>query len=78
MDAFFRSFSIKYFVLCGTVTSFTLSSTMPAHESYQGYSAGAVNLAIAGIKIKNLISKFEKHKEAKNLDKMMDYMGLVG
>lgn len=74
MDAFFRSFPIKSFVLYSTIASFGLTSITPAHEIHLGYSAGAVNLAIAGVKIKNLIDKFEKHKESKNLDKMMDYM----
>jgi hypothetical protein len=76
MHPIFRSFSANNVFLFSTFIAFASSSiAIPAHSSqYEGYSANVLNLALQGVRIKKLIDKMEKYKEAKNVDKLIECM----
>ena len=76
MDYIFRSFSNSNVLLFSTFIVFTSSAIAPSCQAlqYEGYSAGAVNLALQGVRIKKLIDKFNKYKDEKNVDKLIECM----
>lgn len=76
MDSIFRSFSGSNVLLFSTFITFASSSIVtPSHSlEYQGYSAGVINLALQGVRVKKLIDKINKYKDEKNVDKLIEYM----
>jgi len=64
-----RSFSIKYFLLLGTIITFSTSSIAATP-----YQCNVVNLALQGVRVKKLIDKMHKYKDSQNLDKLIECM----